>query len=357
MSDDDVRWGCPLPTGRYEAVTLAHGGGGALTDRLLHGALAPLLPPPGASALRDAADVPLPAGSTAVFTTDTFVVDPPVFPGGTIGSLAVHGTLNDLAVAGAVPRALSVGLVLQEGLPVGLLGEIARDLRAAADGAGVPIVTGDTKVVERSPAAEPTLYVNTAGIGARPAGRGVPAPERIAPGDVVLLTSPIAAHGVAVMGARMHLDFGPDARSDSANLAPALADAFAAADIHCARDATRSGLGGVLCELAAAARLAICGDEGAIPVPPFAATACDVLGLDPLYVANEGCAVLFVAPDAADAVLGALRRHRVAADARPIGTVAAPGPEGAAGQVVLTTPYGTRRTLTPPAGHQLPRIC
>ena len=354
---DDVRWGCPLPTGQYATVTLAHGGGGALTDRLLHGALAPLLPPPGAPALRDAADVPLPPGSTPVFTTDTFVVDPPVFPGGTIGSLAVHGTLNDLSVAGAIPQALSVGLILQEGLPVDLLADIARDLRAAADEAGVPIVTGDTKVVERSPAAPPTLYVNTAGIGARPAGRQPPAPERIAPGDVVLLTSPIAAHGIAVMGARMHLDFGPDARSDSANLAPALADAFAAADIHCARDATRSGLGGVLCELATAAGLAIACDEDAIPVPPFAATACDVLGLDPLYVANEGCAVLFVAKAAADAVLAALRAHSVAADARAIGTVAAPSPAAPAGQVALATAYGTQRVLTPPAGHQLPRIC
>lgn len=350
---------CPLPTADYPAVTLAHGGGGTLTDRLLHTALAPLLPPVGAPALRDAADVPLPQGTTAVFTTDTYVVDPPVFPGGTIGLLAVHGTLNDLAVAGAAPRALSVALVLQEGLPLDFLAKIAADIRAAADAASVPIVTGDTKVVERSPSATPTLYVNTAGVGARPLDRPPPAPERIVPGDAIVLTSPIAAHGIAVMGARMHLDFGPAARSDSANLAPALLAAYEAApgEIHCARDATRSGLGGILCELATAAGMPFRCDEPAIPVAPFAAAACEVLGLDPLFVANEGCAALLVAPTAVEAVLAALRAHPATATARVIGHVDPPSLDAPAGQVALTTALGTTRVLTPPAGHQLPRIC
>lgn len=350
---------CPLPTSAYPSVTLAHGGGGTLTDRLLHTALLPLLPPPGAPALRDAADVPLPPNSTPVLTTDSYVIDPPVFPSATIGSLAVHGTLNDLAVSAAAPLALSVGLILQEGLPLDLLARIAQDLRDAADAAGVPIVTGDTKVVQRSPAAPPTLYVNTAGIGARPLSAPPPAPERIAPGDLLLLTSPIAAHGIAVMGARMRLDFGPDARSDSANLAPPLLAAYAAAPdaLHCARDATRSGLGGILCELATAARLPFLCEEADIPVAPFAASACDLLGLDPLFVANEGCALLAVAPDAAPDVLATLRAHPVAADARVIGRVLSPAPDAPPGQVAIRTPYGTQRLLTPPAGDQLPRIC
>ena len=350
----------PAQAGEVQIPALGDGradGQGGAVLRLLPGP--PGQPLSARDPLRDAADVPMPAGSVAVFTTDTYVVDPPVFPGGTIGSLAVHGTLNDLAVSGAKAQALSVGLVLQEGLDVAALKRIAQDLRSAADLAGVPVVTGDTKVVERSPSAAPTLYVNTAGIGARASKRAAPAPERIAAGDAIVLTSPIAAHGIAVMGARMHLDFGPEAKSDTANLAPALLAAFDAAPdaVHCARDATRSGLGGILCELARASGLVFRCEEESIPVPPFAAAACDVLGIEPLFVANEGCAALFVAPEAVDAVLVALRAHSEAAEARVIGMVAKPGQDITAGQVVMATAFGTTRILTPPAGHQLPRIC
>ena len=245
-------WSCPLPTSRYDRVTMAHGGGGTLMQRLVRDELGALLPPEEAGALGDAAWVRAGAAGEVAMTTDSFVVRPLFFPGGDIGTLAVNGTLNDLAVSGARPVGLSVGMILEEGLDTATLRRVAASLRAAADAAGVPILTGDTKVVERAGSGgEPGLYVNTAGIGvpvvADPAKR--PRPERIAVGDAVLATGSVGRHGMAVMAERHALRVGDGLTSDCASLvAPLMALWAEGIDVHCARDATRSGLGGVLCD-------------------------------------------------------------------------------------------------------------
>jgi len=331
-------------------VTLAHGGGGTLMQGLLERELAPLLP--AAGALGDAAWAETPGGDVAM-TTDGFVVRPLFFPGGDIGRLAVNGTVNDLAVAGARPVGISVGMVLEEGLETATLRRVAESVRAAADEAGVAVLTGDTKVVGRG-AGEPGLHITTAGVGtpwvAERSKR--PRPERIAAGDAVLLTGSVGRHGMAVAAARHGLDAGPELTSDCAPLAAPLGALFAAGvDVHCARDATRSGLGGILCELAAAAGVSVACDETAVPVRPAVRAACDALGFDPLFVANEGCAAVFVAEADAERALDILRRHAVSAEACRIGT-AGPG-----GGVRMRTELGTWRRLVPPLGDPLPRIC
>ena len=346
-------WSCPLPTSRYDRVTMAHGGGGTLMQRLVRDELGALLPPEEAGALGDAAWVRAGAAGEVAMTTDSFVVRPLFFPGGDIGTLAVNGTLNDLAVSGARPVGLSVGMILEEGLDTATLRRVAASLRAAADAAGVPILTGDTKVVERAGSGgEPGLYVNTAGIGvpvvADPAKR--PRPERIAVGDAVLATGSVGRHGMAVMAERHALRVGDGLTSDCASLvAPLMALWAEGIDVHCARDATRSG--GVLCELAESADAGILCEEDAVPVWDTVRVACEALGFDPLFVANEGCAAVFVAPDDADRALAILRRFPPCAEATRIGTVV-PGPG-----VSMRTPLGTERRLAPPLGEQLPRIC
>ena len=338
---------CPLPTPRYDAITLAHGGGGTLTAALIRDVFLPAFGAHSASP-HDATLFSL-GGRRAAFTTDSYVVQPLVFPGGDIGSLAVNGTVNDLLMAGAKPVALTAGFILEEGLPLEVLKRVVDSMRAAAQIAGVSIIAGDTKVIGR--ANGDGLYVNTSGVGEIVVPEPL-APERIRPGDAILLTGDVARHGVAVMAQRHGLAFDPPIASDCASLHAPFLELFAKGPIpHCARDLTRGGLGGALCELAAAAGAAIQIDEAQIPVAAPVRGACELLGFDPLFVANEGCAALFVAPGDVEASLAVLRRHPAAAQAVAIGEVSA------GRGVSARTALGTVRRLSPPSGEQLPRIC
>jgi hydrogenase expression/formation protein HypE len=334
-----------------EVVTLAHGAGGkasaALVDAVFLEAFAGGEPAP----LTDAATLELPSGDRVAFTTDSFVVQPVRFPGGSIGHLAVHGTVNDLAVLGARPAWLSAAFVIEEGFAVEELRGVAADMAEAAAAADVAIVTGDTKVVGKG--AADGVYVTTAGVGVIPAGRRLAA-DRVEVGDVVLVSGTIGDHGMAVMLARGDLALDADIRSDTAPLG-GLVDALlrAAPETRWLRDPTRGGVGTVANELARDTNLAIVLDEASLPIAPAVTGACDLLGIDPLYVANEGKVVAVVAPDEADAALAALHAHPLGRDARRIGEVAAdPG-----GIVVLRTTFGGTRIVDMLVGDPLPRIC
>ena len=338
---------CPLPTPRYDAITLAHGGGGTLTAALIRDVFLPAFGAHSPSP-HDATLFSL-GGRRAAFTTDSYVVQPLFCPGGDIGTLAVNGTVNDLLMAGAKPVALTAGFILEGGLPLETLRRVAASMRAAAETAGVAIVAGDTKVIGR--ANGDGLYVNTSGVGEIVAPEPL-APERIRAGDAILLTGDVGRHGIAVMAQRHGLAFEPPVASDCASLHAPFLELFARGPApHCARDLTRGGLGGALCELAEAAGRAFQIDEAAIPVEKPVRGACELLGFDPLFVANEGCAAVFVAAGDADAALAVLRRHPATARATCIGRVA----EGRG--VSARTALGTVRRLVAPSGEQLPRIC
>ncbi|BCB89569.1 hydrogenase expression/formation protein HypE [Phytohabitans suffuscus] len=340
---------CPVPRAETERVLLGHGSGGQLMAELLGKVITPGLVAPGPA--EDAALVPFGDGQ-AVLSTDTFVVTPRFFPGGDIGSLAVHGTVNDLAMRGATPVALCLAYVLEEGLPIDELARITASVAVAAHSAGVPVVTGDTKVVGRG--AADGIYVTTTGLGAPLPGAEVSA-ARGRPGDVVLLSGPIGCHGTAILSAREDLGFDSEIRSDSQPLNRLVARMVAAAgpELHALRDPTRGGLASALNELAAASGVGIEIEEAALPVPPPVAAACELLGLDPLHVANEGCLVALVAPPAAGAVLAAMRDGPEAPDARVIGAVTA----ARAGRVTARTLVGSTRVVDMLVGEQLPRIC
>jgi hydrogenase expression/formation protein HypE len=340
---------CPAPAA-VDRVTLAHGAGAGASARLFEERLFPKLANPALAARHDGAL--LDAGTERLaFATDTFVVSPLEFPGGTIGSLAVHGTLNDLAMCGARPLALSCALVLEEGLPLATLDRVVASLAEAARAAGVPVVTGDTKVVERGKG--DGLYVNTAGIGRVPAGRAALGPERVAPGDAILVSGPLGEHGAAVLSVREGLRFESDIRSDSAWLGPLVESLLEAVpEARCLRDPTRGGLGAVLHEIAAAAGVEIEIDEAALPVREPVRAACELLGLDPLFLASEGRCVAFVPEAAAERALDAMRAHALGAEAAVIGRTGAGRP-----RVVVRTRAGARRLLLLPAGELLPRIC
>jgi hydrogenase expression/formation protein HypE len=339
------------PRLKDEIITLAHGAGGkssaALTDAVFLAAFANEALAP----LADAARLDLPGGERLAFSTDSFVVRPRFFPGGSIGHLAVHGTVNDVAMLGARPRWLSAAFVIEEGFAVAELRDIVADMADAARAAGITIVAGDTKVVDRG--AADGLYITTAGIGVLPAGRTLGA-ELVRPGDVVLVSGTIADHGMAVMLARGDLALEADIRSDTAPLGD-LAEALltAAPSTRWMRDPTRGGLGTVCNELAQATNLAVVLDEALLPVDPAVGAACDLLGIDPLYVANEGKLVAVVAPDEADDALVALRTHPLGAAAAAVGEVQA-DPEGI---VVLLTTFGGTRIVDMLVGDPLPRIC
>ena len=338
---------CPLPTPRYDAITLAHGGGGTLTAALIRDVFLPAFGAHSASP-HDATLFSL-GGRRAAFTTDSYVVQPLFFPGGDIGSLAVNGTVNDLLMAGAKPVALTAGFILEEGLPLDVLKRVVDSMRAAAQIAGVSIIAGDTKVIGR--ANGDGLYVNTSGVGEIVVPEPL-APERIRPGDAIILTGDVARHGIAVMARRHGLAFDPPIASDCASLHAPFLELFAQGPApHCARDLTRGGLGGALGELAAAGGVAIQIDEAQIPVAAPVRGACELLGFDPLFVANEGCAALFVAPADVPAALAILKRHPATAQAVAIGEVSA------GRGVSARTALGTVRRLAPPSGEQLPRIC
>jgi hydrogenase expression/formation protein HypE len=338
------------PKLRDELVTLAHGAGGKATRQLVEDLFVeelanPLLEPLGDSALIEAGALRL------AFTTDAYVVKPLFFPGGDIGELAVNGTVNDLAVAGARPLWLSAGFVLEEGLPVADLRRVAASMARAAAAAGVDIVAGDTKVVEREKA--DGLYVTTAGVGVVPETISL-GPERVADGDRVLLSGTIGDHGMAVMIARGELKLEVDLESDTApvhELAGALLALGPA--LRWMRDPTRGGLATALNELAASTRKAVALVESSLPVRPEVTGACEILGLDPLYVANEGKLVAIVAPEAAEAALAALRAHPLGQDAVLVGEIRAE-PEGL---VLLDTALGGSRIVDMLVGDPLPRIC
>jgi hydrogenase expression/formation protein HypE len=340
---------CPVAAPDAERVTLAHGAGAGASARLFETLLWPRLANDWLAPRHDGAVLDV-AGGRLAFTTDGFVVSPLVFPGGDIGSLAVHGTLNDLAMCGARPLALSCALVLEEGLPLAVLAGLLDSLAAAARAAGVPVATGDTKVVERGKG--DGVFVNTAAIGLVPDPRQL-RPERVRPGDAVLVSGPIGGHGAAVLSVREGLAFESEIVSDSAWLGPLVETLLEAVpDVHCLRDPTRGGLGAALHEIArgAAAELEI--EESALPVDAPVRAACELLGLDPLFLASEGRCVVFVADADAERALGALSSHPLGRDAARIGRVRAGPP-----RVVVRARMGGRRLLVLPAGEPLPRIC
>ena len=341
---------CPLPRLDFDTVQLAHGAGGRLSADLFEKLILPRFTSPELAPRADGALLDLPPGRLA-FSTDTFVVTPLFFPGGDIGTLAVCGTVNDVAMTGAVPQVLSVAFVLEEGLPLADFHRILCSMEQTARRAGVRVVTGDTKVVGRGQC--DGIYVNTSGLGVVPAGRHLGA-ERIAPGDAVLVSGTMGDHGVAILTARAGLGVQAPLLSDCAPLG-GLVEALLAsgAEVKARRDPTRGGLAAVLNEFAAAARVGIRLDAGAVPVRPDVGGVCEMLGLDPLHAACEGKLVAVVAARDADHALAALRAHELGADAARIGAVN----ERRAGVVTMTTALGVERVLDMPVGEQLPRIC
>jgi hydrogenase expression/formation protein HypE len=336
---------------RDERITMAHGAGGKATQTLIEGLLVPAFANASLSAMGDAGVVTL-EGTDIAMTSDSFVVKPIRFPGGSIGDLAVNGTVNDLAVAGARPRALTLALILEEGLDASTLrAEVDAIARAAAT-AGVEIVGGDTKVVERGHADE--LYACTTGIGVRDP-RASLAPDAIRPGDKILVSGSIGEHGTAIMLARGEFELDADIESDTRSLWPAVDALLDAAgpDLRCIRDATRGGVASVLNELARASHVAMLVREAAVPVDPAVAGAAEILGIDPMYVANEGKLVAFVAPERADAALEALRRVPGSERAAEIGEVRTEPPN----MVLVETAFGGKRVMDQLVGDPLPRIC
>lgn len=342
---------CPPPARHDQRVVLGHGSGGRLTAELVRRVFLPALSNPVLERMGDSAELDA-RGRRVVFTTDAFVVSPLRFPGGDIGSLAVNGTVNDLAVAGAEPLGLSAAFILEEGFPIEELAQIAQSMRAAADRAGVAVVAADTKVVERGKA--DGLFITTSGIGMMADGLEL-GPERARAGDAVVVSGEIGDHGIAVMSAREGLEFETTVMSDSAPLGGLVAAMLAAARgaIRCMRDATRGGVATVLSELAQSGRVEMLIEEEAVPVREAVRAACEILGLDPLYVACEGRLVAVVAEERADEVLAAMRGHPFGRAARRIGSVS----RARDARVLLRTAFGATRTLDPLPGALLPRIC
>jgi hydrogenase expression/formation protein HypE len=333
-----------------EQVMLAHGGGGVLTDELISGLILPRLGNAVLDELLDSAIID-PAGQRLALTIDSYVVQPWKFPGGDIGRLAISGTVNDLAVCGASPQAIALGLILAEGLEREVLEEVLDSIARTADEAGVKIVTGDTKVVGRGQA--DGIYITTAGIGA--AGRRPRLhPDQVRPGDLLIINGPVADHGLAVMLAREMPQVRSVIRSDAAPLNGMIGGLLERVDgVAFMRDATRAGLAGLACDLAARIQLHIVLDEPAIPVRPETRHAAEMLGLDPLEVANEGKVMIVVRPESAEAALAVLKEHEYGQDARVIGRVE----QATDGMCELRTAIGGRRILQKPYGMQLPRIC
>lgn len=359
MSDgppDPQGWACPLPLRDHPTVVAGHGGGGRLTADLVRHlflpAFAPATDPTGPlRRLADAAVVPMPGAGRLALTTDAHVVRPRFFPGGSLGELAVNGTVNDLAMVGARPVLLSAGFVLEEGLELAELDVLARRMGAAAATAGVELVAGDTKVVGVGQG--DGMYVTTAGVGVVADGVDL-GPHRMTPGDVVVVSGPIGRHGIAVLSVREGLEFGADVCSDCAPLArPVQALLAAGVAVHALRDPTRGGLAATLNELAEASGLGVVITERDVPVPDVVRAACGFLGLDPFEVANEGCFVAVLARPDADRALEVLRADPVTTGAAVIGEVVAEHP----GLVVARTGIGGTRVVDLPLGEQLPRIC
>lgn len=347
---DPSAWTCPLPLRDHPVVVMGHGGGGALSAELVRHLFTPAYGNDTLAASGDCAALPL-GDARVAFTTDSYVVRPLFFPGGSIGDLAVNGTVNDLAMSGARPAYLSCAFILEEGTELSVVGRVADAIGAAASAAGVRVATGDTKVVDAGHG--DGVFVNTAGLGLIPEGVDI-RPGRAAPGDVILVSGPVGQHGTAILSVRDGLEFGAEIASDTAPLAGLVAAMLAATpDLHALRDPTRGGLAAALNEIATASGTGVTLTERDIPVPDAVAGACGFLGLDPLYVANEGRLVAFVPRQDADAVLAAMRAHPQGAGAAVIGECTAEHP----GMVVARTRFGGTRVVDLPMGEQLPRIC
>ncbi|HVM46897.1 MAG TPA: hydrogenase expression/formation protein HypE [Candidatus Acidoferrum sp.] len=341
---------CPVPIMDHKEVVLAHGSGGKLTHQLITRMVLPQFRNEFLEPLHDGAVFSV-NGSRLAFSTDSYVVKPIFFPGGDIGKLAVHGTVNDLAMCGARPLYLSVGFILEEGLPMDDLWRVIRSMQEAAAQAGVALVTGDTKVVDRGKGDQ--IFINTSGIGLVPPGVRIH-PSRARVGDKVLINGPIAVHGIAIMSVREGLEFESEITSDTAPL-NGLVEAMlkACPDMHVLRDPTRGGVTSALAEIAEQAKVGIRLEETRIPLSEAVKGACEILGLDPLYVANEGKVLAIVPAEAADAVLAAMRNHPLGRDAALIGEVVDDHP----GLVTMKTTVGGSRVVDMLSGEQLPRIC
>ena len=344
-------WVCPMPLRDYPNVVMGHGGGGVMSAELIEQLFLPGFGAAADAEMGDSAVLSVGAGPRLAFSTDSYVVKPMFFPGGSIGDLAINGTVNDLAMSGAVPRFLSTAFILQEGTPLNVLGRIAEAMGAAALAAGVKLVTGDTKVVDHG--SGDGVFINTAGIGVIADGVDI-RPDRAEIGDSVLISGEIGLHGVAVMSCRDGLEFGTTVESDSAALNGLVQDMIATgADIRVLRDPTRGGVAASLNEIARASGVGIELVERELPIPQTVKDACGLLGLDPLQVANEGKLVAIVPAEAEELVLDAMRRHQFGGLAQRIGTCVAEHP----GMVVARTGLGGTRVIDLPIGEQLPRIC
>jgi hydrogenase expression/formation protein HypE len=347
---------CPIPKSDYDRISIAHGGGGRLSQDLFDRIFLPAFDNATLAQQADGANLEL-GESRVTLTTDAYVVRPIFFPGGDIGCLSIHGTVNDLAVCGARPVAISAAFIIEEGLPVESLWQIACSMREAVEASapGLRIVCGDTKVIDRpGGTAEPGLMITTTGVGVR-AVDPAPSPTRIRPGDAILISGPVGDHGMAVMSVREGLEFESPIVTDSAPLWHSIESLMAAVDVHAMRDLTRGGLASALNELARSSGCEFELDESAIPVRPTVAAACEILGLDPLYVACEGRFVAFVGEADVDRALAQLNALPLTAEAARIGRVQPSA--GGRTPVVLRTPYGSRRPLDMLSGEQLPRIC
>lgn len=343
-------WTCPAPLRDTPTIVMGHGGGGAMSGELIEQLFLPAFGGAAHAEMGDSAVLPMPAGRLA-FSTDSFVVKPMFFPGGSIGDLAVNGTVNDLAMSGATPLYLSTAFILSEGTQLSEIGRVAMALGKAAATAGVQLVTGDTKVVDSG--SGDGVYVNTAGIGVVADGVDI-GPGRAAVGDAVLVSGDIGVHGVAVLSCREGLEFGTTVESDTAPLHGLVAEMLTTgADVRVLRDPTRGGVSATLNEITRASGVGIELVERELPIPAEVRDACGLLGLDPLQVANEGKLVAVVPAEQADEVLACMQGHPLGSGARRIGTCVAEHPR----MVVARTGLGGTRVVDLPIGEQLPRIC
>lgn len=343
-------WSCPGEFGGLQRIALAHGGGGTLMHRLIRNVFEKHFSNPYLREHHDSAVIEI-EGVRLAFTTDSFVVKPIFFPGGDIGKLAVCGTVNDLVVAGACPLYLSAGFILEEGLEVGILEKVVESMRREADFAGVNIVTGDTKVIEQR--SGDGLYINTSGVGLVRCGNP-PAPKNIVPGDRIIINGDIGRHGIAVMSAREKITFEPVIESDCMNIAPSVFSLFEAGiEVHCLRDCTRGGLASALNELAEESGLSFLIEEVKVPIKDEIRGACEILGLNPLYVANEGRFVAFVRERDVDSALDILKNLYPDLTPKEIGIVV----EKQSAPVILKNLAGLETSLPMLSGEQLPRIC
>ena len=350
MNSSDFSAACPLPISQYPHVLMAHGGGGRLMHRLLEDVFGKAFSNPLLDTRHDSAQFNVPPGRLAM-TTDSYVVRPIFFPGGDIGSMAVHGTVNDLAMSGARPLYLTSAFIIEEGLPMETLWRVVCSMRDAAKKCGVQIITGDTKVVDKGKG--DGLFINTTGIGVLEHLLNI-APQNVQPGDAVILSGDLGRHGMAIMAVREGLEFESQIESDSAAVhEPVLELIKAGVEIHCLRDLTRGGLASALNEIAEAAGVKIAIEQNAVPVRTDVSAACEILGLDVLHVANEGRFMMFVPACEVEPTLAILRRHEVSGNAVVIGRVV----ERAIPLVTVKSTLGVSRILDMPSGEQLPRIC